>query len=152
MKKWGVVIKDTNLIKVFIFLQKICVWKIWMCYWTLNNLPACTHKWDTTQCLILQDSKMQFLFSNQDPPGFENLTKPLLIRIYRHSSCNLVLLYRGIPSNAFFSKPISALIFYLTRFFQKKIKKIVKQEENVNKFFSSFFFKCTIWWYDTLST
>ena len=53
--------------------------------------------------------------------------------IYRHSSYNAVLLYRGIPSNAVFSKPKTSLKFYLTRFFQKKNCK-------KKKFFLKFFF------------
>ena len=44
--------------------------------------------------------------------------------MYRHSSYNAVLLYRGILSNAVFSKPKTALKFYLTRFFfLKKVEK-----------------------------
>jgi hypothetical protein len=46
--------------------------------------------------------------------------KPLPLACqYRHSSYNAVLLYRGILSNAVFSKPKSALKFYLTRFLKK---------------------------------
>ena len=49
--------------------------------------------------------------------------KSLNLVRYRHSSYNAVLLYRGIPSNAVFSNPKTALNFYLTRFFQKKFAK-----------------------------
>ena len=45
---------------------------------------------------------------------------PEIQGMYRHSSYNAVLLYRGIPSNAVFSKPKTALNFYLTRFFRKR--------------------------------
>ena len=51
---------------------------------------------------------------------------------YRHSSYNAVLLYRGIPSNAVFSKPKTVLNFYLTWFFQndkkKKLQNICKKK------------------------
>ena len=50
--------------------------------------------------------------------------------IYRHSSYNAVLLYRGILSYAVFSNQKTTLKFYLTRFFLKKVKKMKK-----NKFF-----------------
>ena len=36
---------------------------------------------------------------------------------YRHSSFNAVLLYRGIPSTAVFTRSKTALKFHLTRFF-----------------------------------
>ena len=62
--------------------------------------------------------------------------KSLNLVRYRHSSYNAVLLYRGIPSNAVFSKPKTALNFYLTRFFQNKNKKICKK----NFFFGQNFF------------
>ena len=52
------------------------------------------------------------------PGNFKNIFKPFLI--YRHSSFNVVLLYRGILSNAVFSRSKTALNFHLTRFFQKK--------------------------------
>ena len=50
--------------------------------------------------------------------------KSLNLVRYRHSSYNAVLLYRGIPSNAVFSKPKTALKFYLTRFFHRESNKI----------------------------
>ena len=56
---------------------------------------------------------------------------------YRHSSYNAVLLYRGIPSNAVFSKPKTALKFYLTQFFHKIRKTFAKE-----KFSDSIFLKC----------
>ena len=57
---------------------------------------------------------------------------------YRHSSYNAVLLYRGILSNAVFSKPKTALKFYLTRFFLKKIGQKIFFGRKI--FFSTFFF------------
>ena len=47
----------------------------------------------------------------------------LILTFSNHSSYNAVLLYRGILSNAVFSKPKTALKFYLTRFFLKPVKK-----------------------------
>ena len=58
-----------------------------------------------------------FLLSSQSPRGIVS---------YRHSSYNAVLLYRGILSNMVFSKPKTALKFYLTRFFHKKEQKLKK--------------------------
>ena len=71
---------------------------------------------------------------------------------YRHSSYEAVLLYSGIPSNAVFSKPKTALKFYLTRFFQKKMKKIWKKFAKlickifffVKFFFSTAFFSSNV--------
>ena len=54
--------------------------------------------------------------------------KSLNLVRYRHSSYNAVLLYRGIPSNVVFSKPKTALRFYLTKFFSKKKKKKILVE------------------------
>ena len=63
---------------------------------------------------------------------------PEIQGMYRHSSYNAVLLYRGIPSNAVFSKPKTALNFYLTRFFQNKNKKIWKKKFFGQNVFSLF--------------
>ena len=59
------------------------------------------------------------------------LTLLFSLSVYRHSSFNAVLLYRGILSNAVFFRPKTALNFHLTRFFKKNLKK---------KNFSNFFF------------
>ena len=68
--------------------------------------------------------------------------KSLNLVRYRHSSYNAVLLYRGIPSNAVFSKPKTALNFYLTRFFKNKSKKKFKKIFfwSKNFFFNIFYF------------
>ena len=56
-------------------------------------------------------------------------------KYYRHSSYNAVLLYRGILSNAVFSKPKIALEFYLTRFFHKQEGKKIFDFFQFSKFF-----------------
>ena len=81
-----------------------------------------------------------------------NKCKRRLLSRYRHSSYNAVLLYRGIPSNAGFSKPKTALNFYLTRFFQNKEKKFAKNLQKKNFgvkffFFNVFFLLLLIIWY-----
>ena len=87
-------------------------------------------------------------FSRDDAPPCTMGLHPLCRRIYyldyRHSSYNAVLLYRGILSNAVFSKPKTALKFYLTRFFSKKSKKKLKKNFFWLIFFSNFFLKTVL--------
>ena len=86
-------------------------------------------KWPTVKVIVSKSCYFLSLYKS-------------ILNEYRHSSYNAVLLYRGILSNAVFSKPKTALKFYLTRFFllKSKIKFF-----GLKIFFSTFFFfKCTI--------
>ena len=86
----------------------------------LEMYPCMTHSNGEKQLLILC---MQSFCKTNGRKYFK----------YRHSSYNAVLLYRGILSIRVFYKPKTALIFYLKRFFHKKMKK------NCKNFFFNFF-------------
>ena len=49
-----------------------------------------------------------------------------IVALYRHSSFNAVLLYRGIPSNAGFLSPKTALYFHLMRFLHGQMSKKIQ--------------------------
>ena len=74
--------------------------------------------------------KYSFLSQNRLSLRIEIMSVKEIVVLYRHSSFNAVLLYRGIPSNAGFLSPKTALYFHLMRFFHGQMSKNVKKKSN----------------------
>ena len=110
----------------------------------LNNFQftqkakMCTSWWGIFPVLVHYDAQSCVL-RKLGPMACDDCKLVHNAQIYRHSSYNTVLLYRGIPSNLVFSKPKTVLNFYLTRFFQNKEKKFQKICTQKN-YFQCFFY------------